>query len=430
MILKPHQLMVSGRFLPLFITQFLGAFNDNLFRSALIMLITFRLADQVGVSSAVLNNLAIGLFILPYFLFSALAGQLADKYEKTGQIVWIKIWEIVLATAGAIGFYYEILPLLMAVLAGLGLQSTFFGPIKYSIMPDLVDRPNLLSANALVEAGTFIAILLGTIVGGLVVLSDGGIMSIAGLTISIAVIGTLSGSKVVKTGRADPDLIISRNIFQSTGRLLKRAWADPVTRRTIIGISWIWTLGSIYLTQIPVMARDILYGDETVVTAILAIYSVGIGAGSIFASKILKGDISARLATPALLGLALVGGLLFVLLQLPGIPPENGDFHTFSSFLSKPLYWCILLVLCATSILGGMVIVPLYTILQDKSERHTRSQIIASNNIINSGFMFTGAVIAAGLLAAGLQTQDLFLVVGVFNLLIILAVKPLTKLLS
>ena len=194
------RLLSTRRFLPLFVTQFLGAFNDNLFRAALIMLITFRLAEQVAMDPGVLNNLATGLFILPYFIFSALAGQLADKFEKTTQIIWIKIWEILLMIIGAIGFAYEILPLLMFTLAGLGLQSTFFGPIKYGVIPDLLNREEMLTANALIETGTFVAILLGTIVGGLVVLSTGGIESLAGLTIGVAIIGTLSGSRVPNTG--------------------------------------------------------------------------------------------------------------------------------------------------------------------------------------------------------------------------------------
>jgi len=415
---------VSRRFLPLFITQFLGAFNDNLFRQAILILITFGLADQIAMQAAVLNNLAVGFFILPYFLFSALAGQLADKYEKSGQIVWIKIWEIILMIIGAFALYLSSLPLLIAVLCGLGLQSTFFGPIKYGILPDLMKENELLSANALIEAGTFIAILIGTIIGGLMMQREGGWMGLAALAISVAMIGTLSGRMVPKTGRAAPDLIIRKNIFASTSAQLAVAWRTDVTRRAIIGISWIWLYGSIYISQMPVVAKNHLGGDETVVTLFMACFSIGIGLGSFLCSKILKGVISARLAKPALIILCILSLLLY------GLLPAASVFETplgLSAFMNQPINWLVAFILTLTAICAGMVIVPMYAILQNMTPRAKRARMIAANNIINSGFMAGGAILAAVLLSRGLATTDILLIVGLANLIILPAATRLQK---
>ncbi len=418
-------LLTTRRFLPLFVTQFLGALNDNLFRQSLIMLITFRLAESLSVKPALMNNLAIGLFILPYFLFSALAGQLADKYEKSGQIFWIKVWEICLMLIGAIGFYHMSLPLLMATLAGLGLQSTFFGPIKYGILPDLMKKKELVGANALIEAATFIAILLGTIIGGLLILGNNGIFYVVALTFSVAVVGTLSGSMVPKAGKAAPDLKLSFNIFTETGRQLKKAWQHPVARPAITGISWIWLYGSIYMTQIPVLVKERLHGDETVVTLFLACFSLGVGAGSFLSSKLLKGRISADYVVHALFSLMLVSLLLCFL--LPGETALSGALTNVSTFLASPSSWLILIVLIVISAAAGLWVVPLYAILQTSTDRNERSRTIAANNIVNSGFMAGGALLATFLLGLGLSSTGLLLVLAFANLLLIPASLNLRK---
>ncbi len=412
----------TKRFLPLFITQFLGAFNDNLFRSAIIMLITFGMAEQIGTAPAILNNVAIGLFILPYFIFSALAGQLADKYEKSGQIIWIKIWEVLLMLVGALGFYLGSLPILIAVLAGLGLQSTFFGPIKYSILPELMNQKELLSANALIEAGTFIAILLGTIIGGLVATSEGGVLGVSVLTIIAALIGVFSGRLVPKTVPAAPDLKITKNIFASTRNQLKKAWSVDISRYSILGISWVWMYGSLYITQIPVVAKDHLQGDETVVTIFMACFTLGIGLGSMLCSKMLKGSISARLAKPALLGLLALGIALY--LALPTVS-ESQKLLNITEFMQVPFNWFILALLLSTAALAGMIIVPMYAILQDKSDTSERSRMIAANNIVNSGFMGGGSITATIIVAVGLTTPDVLLILALANLLLL---RPAIKL--
>ncbi len=380
------------------------------------MLITFGLAEEIGAQVAVMNNVAIGLFILPYFLFSALAGQLADKYDKSQQIFWIKLWEVGLMVIGGLGFYFTSLPLLIAVLCGLGLQSTFFGPIKYGILPDLMKTDELLAANAMIEAGTFIAILLGTIVAGIFMASGYGVAGITGLAIFAAIVGTLSGKAVPKTERAAPHLQITKNIFSSTKEQLSRAWSKDISRRSIIGTSWIWLYGSLYLSQLPVVAKDHLGGDETVVTLFMASFSVGVGVGSFLSSRILKGVISARLAKPALVALIALSISFFAFLPAHQIGAELSGIH---NFLSTPFNWLIIALLLSTAIFSGMIIVPMYTILQHSAAKAERARMIAANNIVNSGFMAGGAIVAAIILALGVTSADVLLLLGLSNLLML-----------
>lgn len=416
---KKSSFIFTRRFLPIFLTQFFGAFNDNLFRQAVIILITFKFATELAMAPAILTNLAVGLFILPYFLFSALAGQLADKFEKARQIVWIKIWEIGLMILGGFAFYLESLPLMITVLAGLGLQSTFFGPIKYGILPDLMDRDELLSTNALVEAGTFIAILLGTIIGGLLVLSDGGIFQVSAFMVLIAVIGTVTGWLVPKTGQAAPDLTIQINVFASTRHLMKSSWSNDISRRSIIGISWIWLLGTIFIAQIPDIVKNRLGGNEDMVTLFMACFSVGIGAGSMLCSRLLKGEITARLATPGLWALAVITTALYLMLPGPLPAETSAPFTSVSDFLLDPMNLVITVILVLISMGAGMVIVPLYAVLQDRTDRAERSRTIAATNVVNSGFMAGGSLLAAALIGFGFSSPQVLLFTGFANLLFV-----------
>ena len=417
--------MATRRFIPIFLTQFLGAFNDNLFRQAVIILITFQFAEELAMGSAILTNLAVGLFILPFFLFSALAGQLADKYEKATQVVWIKVWEIGLMVIGGVAFYYESLPLMIAVLAGLGLQSTFFGPIKYGILPDLMKREELLSANAMVEAATFIAILLGTVIGGLLVASEGGLGKVSIFMIGMAVLGTITAKAIPKTGQAAPDLTVQKNIFSSTGALLKASWGSDISRRSILVISWIWLLGTIFIAQIPDIVKNSLGGSETIVTLFMASFSLGIGAGSLGCNSFLKGEISARLARPGLIALALTTGLLYIL--LPASPVTEGEilYHSVADFIASPVNAMITGLLILISMGAGVVIVPLYAILQDRTDRSTRSRTMAATNIVNSGFMAGGSLLAAALIGFGISSAQVLLIAGIANLLFVPLVKRL-----
>ena len=419
---KNTHFLFTRRFLPLFLTQFLGAFNDNIFRQAVIILITFQFAAELSMAAPILTNLAVGLFILPFFLFSALAGQLADKFEKSNQIVWIKLWEIILMIIGAFAFYAESLPLMIIVLAGLGLQSTFFGPIKYGILPDLMKRTELLSANALVEAATFVAILLGLMIGGTLVLSEGGLTQVSYFMIAIAVTGTLTGRMVPKTGQAAPDLKIKLNIFASTGQLLKSSWSNDISRRAIIGISWIWLLGTIFIAQIPDIVKNRLGGDEQIVTLFMACFSLGIGAGSLICSRLLKGVITARLAVPALWFLVIVSSALVAL--LPASAPTDAAIG-LQIFLQSPVNIVITVLMICIAIGAGIIIVPLYAILQDKTDRQERSRTMAATNIVNSGFMAVGSLLAAALIGAGISSPQVLLITGIANLVFIPIIRRL-----
>lgn len=417
-------ILLTKRFFPIFITQFLGAFNDNLFRQAVIILITFQFADALDIPSPILTNLAVGLFILPFFLFSALAGQLADKYEKTTQIIWIKAWEVVLMILGGISLYLGNLWMMIGVLGGLGLQSTFFGPIKYGVLPDLMHRNELLNANALVEAATFIAILTGTIIGGMFVMSEGGLVQVSYFMIGIAVLGVITGSRVPKTGQADPELNISKNVFASTGALLRTSWQNDVTRRSIIAISWIWLLGTLFIAQIPDIVKNRLHGDEQVVTLFMASFSVGIGVGSMLCNRLLKGTISAALAPKALIALSVTIIILFALIpEAEGTSIEVG----VSMFLDKPLNWLITGLLGLVAIAAGVVIVPLYAVLQDHTDRAKRSRTMAATNIVNSGFMAGGSLVAAALIGFGMTSPMILLLAAVINLSLVWVTKQLER---
>lgn len=411
--------LFTRRFLPLFLTQFLGAFNDNLFRQAVIILITFRFSQELAISAPELTNLAVGLFILPFFLFSALAGQLADKFEKTNQIVWIKIWEIGLTVLGAFAFYLDSLPMMIGILAGLGLQSTFFGPIKYSILPALMHRHELVAANGLIQAATYIAILAGLVVGGSLILSEGGLSQVSGVMIGLAVIGTLTGRLVPKTGQADPDLTVNVNVVASTGQVLRSSWRNDTIRRSIIAISWIWLLGTIFIAQIPDIVKNRLGGNEQIVTLFMVCFCLGIGAGALFCSRALKGAISARLAVPGLVLLTVLTTTMFV--ALPAAPLAldaiDGALHeNLSDFLTIPLHALITGLMLLIAMAAGVVIVPLYAVLQDKSPVEQRSRTMAATNIVNSGFMAVGSLVAAALIGQGLTSAQILLLTGLLNL--------------
>lgn len=430
-------LFLDRRFLPLMITQFMTAFNDNLFRAAIIALITYKLAAEAGVEAGVLNNMALALFMAPYFLFSAVAGEMADRFEKSGQIFWIKIWEVGLIILGALGFYLEDLTLLLVVLTGLGLQSTFFGPLKYGILPDLVKKEELLAANALIEAGTFLAILLGTSFGTLVVLSgpkDGntaiaqsGLLAMAGFTLAVALIGAIASRFIHKTGESAPNLRVRKNIFASTTKLVRESWNQPVARHSIVLLSWIWTVGSIYLTQIPVLTKDYLMGSEEVITLFLAGFSVGVGVGSISTNTLLDGRISAKLIAPGLWALLFVSVGLYALAPTEPTNLEVSQLIGMETFMGDSGNLVILALLVIYAMAIGILMVPLYAILQDRSAEEERSQMIAANNIVNAIYMVVGAGVAAALIESGVETPMVLLIAGLVGMLFLPVVPKLTK---
>jgi acyl-[acyl-carrier-protein]-phospholipid O-acyltransferase / long-chain-fatty-acid--[acyl-carrier-protein] ligase len=419
-------LLKTRRFLPIFVTVFLGAFNDNLFKMAMVTVITYELAAKMGLDAGVLNPLAGGLFILPFVLFSAFAGQLADKYEKSRQIRIIKFVEILIMILGAISLYYSNINLMFFTLFMLGAQSTFFGPIKYSILPNHLKDNELMGGNALIETATFISILLGNVVGGLLVLADNGILWTSALTLACAIIGWRSGSMVPITERADPDLKINYNIVSESWRLLKRSKSNKQVFKSVLAISWFWFFGSLFLIQFPTFAKDVIGANESVLTLFIATFSLGTGAGSMLCSHALKGEISLKFVPlAALLMTAFCFDLYFASGQ--AVASKSDQLITLSTYLQSATNWRVLIDFLGVAVAGGFYIVPLYTNIQSKANKAELSRMIASNNIINSFFIVGSAVLAAGLIMAGFSVPEVFLVGGILNCVVALLLIKSTK---
>lgn len=408
-------LLGKRRFLPFFLTQFLGAFNDNVFKNGLLALITFQAASELGggVNESLFNNLAAGLFILPFFLFSATAGQLADKYEKSQLMRLIKIWEIGVMILGAIGFVLGNLYLLIGVLFLMGTQSAFFGPVKYGILPQHLDDSELVAGNGLVEMGTFLAIILGIMAGGLLTNIDGyGVWIVAAAVIALAGLGYASSRGIPKAPALSPELKINWNLFTETWRNIGYARGNRTVFLSVMGISWFWFLGAVYLTQLPEYTKEVLHGDQTVMTLLLALFSIGIGFGSVLCDRLSGHKVELGLVPFGSIGLTAFGvDLAFATggmaatasMDVWGFLDAGGSYRVITDILLIGLF-------------GGFYIVPLYALIQQRSEPSHRSRIIAANNIINAGFMVLAAAFAIALLGpAGLDIPILFLVLAVLN---------------
>lgn len=404
--LQPR-LFTSPRLLPFFVVQFLGAMNDNLYKNALVILIAYRDA-QSSTDTQVVVTIASALFILPYFLFSATAGQMADKLAKTRLVRIVKLWEVGVMVLGAISLAVANVPFQLAILFLLGVQATVFGPVKYGILPELLAPTELMEGNALIEAGTFLAILIGTIAGGLLVLAPHGVAIVAAALLLIALGGYGASLAVPRTTEAAPALRLKANIAAETWRILRYAQETPGLRRPILGISWFWLVGAGYLAQFPNYARAVLGADNTVVTLFLTLFSIGIGAGSLLCGRLQQGRIDARLVPWGALGMA-----LFALdLVLAGAKATPGPTLVgVGAFLAVPAHWRIVGDLFALALSGGVFVVPLYALMQARSEAHHRARVIAANNVVNALFMVAVGGASALVLAAGGGVE------GVFSLL-------------
>ncbi len=408
-----YHLFQTPRFLPLFITQFLGALNDNLFKNALVILILYRLAEVVGLDGQILVTVAAGAFILPFFLFSATAGQLSDKFEKSHLIRLIKLAEILIMGLAVGGFLWGDPYLMLAVLFLMGTQSTFFGPLKYAILPDHLHENELIGGNALIEAGTFLAILIGTILGGVIILTENGRTVVSACIVVLAACGWVSSFFIPRAEPPSPSLKLNPNVLAETWNICRAAIARRDIRLTILGISWFWLVGATFLTQFPGLAKNVIGANEHVVTLFLTTFSIGIGLGSLLCNKLLDGEITAKFVPFGALGMTLFTLDLF--LATSGQVAAPGELQGIAAFLSQPTAWRILADLTAISVCGGIFIVPLYTILQWRSEAAQRSRMVAANNIVNALFMVVGAVGATLMLVAGMSVPDIFLVVAVVN---------------
>ena len=406
-------LLASRRLLPLFLTQFLSAVNDNLFRTALIVHITFQ-GTQTPETKAFLSNIAIALFILPYFLFSATAGQLADKYEKSRLIRYVKLWEVAAMALAALGFALDNTVYQLAVLFFLGLQSTFFGPVKYGILPDHLQTDELMGGNALIEAGTFLAILIGNIAGAILMHdANYGPSVVSAVLLMLAVAGWAVSLLVPRAKRAMPELPINPNILAETFGIIRYAQERRDLRLSIMGISWFWAMGALFIAQFPAYAKDTLGADDTVVPLFLAAFSVGIGTGSLLCGRLLRGEVSARLAPLGALGMTI---FTFDLCWASGgAAVGDGALLDLRAFLSHPANWRLVADLFALAVCGGLFIVPLYAILQARSEESHRSRVVAANNILNALYITAAGIVSAISIALGASTPQVFLAVGVVN---------------
>ena len=416
--MSPFSFMSSSRFLPLFVTQFLGALNDNLFKAAITVLIVYRLA-QSDQSGQILATIGTGLFILPYVLFSALAGQLADKYEKSRLFRLIKLAEIVIMALGVAALLEGNVYTLLTILFLMGTQSTFFSPIKYAVLPDHLREDELLAGNAILEAGTFIAVLAGTLIGTQFVLGSFGIPLVSGLLIALAVLGYAASFFIPAAPPPVPELRLSYNLVGQTRILISYAANHRTIWLVILGISWFWMVGAVMLSQLPALAKDILHANETVLSLFLTIFSVGIGVGSVLCSRILRGEISARSVPFGALGMALAGIDLFVSTRfhIPESFLAAEGMIGFSTFIAYPFAWRVMADLFILAAAGGFFVVPLNTMMQAESDPEFRARVIATNNILNATFMVGGSLVAAAMLAINLRIPDIFAALAVGNLI-------------
>jgi 1-acyl-sn-glycerol-3-phosphate acyltransferase len=405
-------LLQARRFRPFFLTQFLGAFNDNLFKNALVVLLTFQSAQWTTIAPEILANLAAGIFILPFFLFSATAGQLADKYDKAMLARMVKVLEMGIMLVAAAGFFLHSLGLLLGALFLLGLHSTMFGPVKYAILPQHLKEEELIGGNALVEAGTFVAILIGTLAGGLLAGAGLDPVWVAGAGFLVAVLGYVTSRGIPPAPAPVPDLVVNPNPLTETWRNIGFARENRTVFLSILGISWFWLYGALFLAQFPAFAKNVLGGGEGAVTLLLATFTIGIGIGSLLCERMSSKHVELGLVPFGSIGLTLFGlDLGFAALPLAA----GAEVRGVGALLGEFSTWRILFDLFMIGLFGGFFIVPLYALVQLRSAPEQRARIIAANNIMNALFMVVGAGAAAGLLGAGLSIPTLFIVAAICN---------------
>lgn len=405
-------LLKTHRFAPFFVTQFLGAFNDNLFKNALVVLLTFHAASWTTIKPELLTNLAAGIFILPFFLFSATAGQLADKFDKAKLARLVKVLEMLIMGVAALGFFMQSLSVLLGALFLLGLHSTLFGPVKYAILPQHLREEELVGGNALVEAGTFVSILLGTLGGGLLAGMGGHPSWVAFAGLAVAAAGFVASCAIPSAPAPEPELRVNLNPLSETWRNIGFARRNRRVFLSILGISWFWLYGALLLAQIPVYAKNVLGGDETSVTLLLAAFTVGIGLGSMLCEKFSGKHVEIGLVPFGAIGLTIFG--LDLAFASPSLLPADAPL-AFAGLLGLHSTWRVLFDLFLLGAFGGLFIVPLYVLMQVHSEREHRARIIATNNILNALFMVVGALGAAALLGSGVTIPQLFGIAALCN---------------
>ena len=412
------RLLREKRFLPFFVTQFLGAFNDNVFKTALITLVTFRAGQLTALDPSMLATVLPGLFILPFFLFSATSGQIADKFDKATLARAVKLFEIAIMCLAAWGFMASLLWPLVGALFLTGLQSTLFGPVKYSYLPQHLATSELVGGNGLVEMGTFVAILLGQVLGaGLISWSDSG-TAIGVTVVGLAVAGWLASRVIPASPPADPRLRINWNPLTETWRNLRFAQGNRVVWLSILGISWFWFYGATLLAQFPRFAGELLGGDESVFILLLSVFSLGVGSGSLLCEKLSGSRVELGLVPFGAIGLTLFGVDLFL------ASPAQAE-HAGSWLQVAATHWRVLADIALIGLFGGFYIVPLYALIQTRSEKSHQSRIIAANNILNAAFMVLSAGVTLLLFRLGLSIPQLFLATALFNAVVAIYIYTL-----
>jgi 1-acyl-sn-glycerol-3-phosphate acyltransferase len=414
------ELLTQKRFLPFFVTQFLGAFNDNIFKNALIILIAFQGSQFIETDADLLINIAAALFILPFFLFSATAGQWIDKYEKSKSIRIIKLLEVGIMSIAAYAFIQGYIVMLIALLFLMGTQSTFFGPAKYSYIPQHLKETELIEGNAWVQMGTFVAILIGTILGGVMIAEEQGRQYVGYTIVLFAVAGYLSSRFIPVTPSLNKDLKINWNVFSETYRNIKFLKSNRTVFLSILGISWFWFLGATYLVQLPNYTKTTLGGNEQVVTLLLTLFTVGIGTGSLLCNWLSGKKIEIGLVPFGSIGLTLFGIDLYFS-QPAVVPMATLGIKEFLTVEYVRLMADVVLI----GFFGGLYIVPLMALVQQRSDPEHLSRVIAGNNIINSLLMVLSAAVAIVVLSSGFSIAQLFLLVAIFNAIIAIYIYSL-----
>lgn len=408
-------LLGTKRFAPFFLTQFLGAFNDNVFKNVLIILIAYTFSRNMATGSNTLINVAAGLFILPFFLFSALAGQIADKYEKSMLIKRIKFVEILIMAGGSVAFYLQNVYLLLFFLFLMGAQSTFFGPLKYSIIPQHLKPSEVVGGNAMVEMGTFVSILLGTIAGGVLGQMESGMIIGSAAVLIIAFLGFLSSLYIPRAAPPIPDMKVNFNLFSQTFTTIQYGRKVHSVFLSILAISWFWFLGLAYLTQLPIYTKDVLKGAESVLTLLLTMFSIGIGIGSLLCERLSGKKVELGLVPLGSIGLSIFGIDLFFAYKTPAISYLMG----IREFLNTAGGVRVLSDLILIGIFGGFYSVPLLSFIQIRTEPEYRARVIAANNILNALLMVIATVAGALFIGVmGLTIPQFFLVIAIMNIVV------------
>jgi acyl-[acyl-carrier-protein]-phospholipid O-acyltransferase/long-chain-fatty-acid--[acyl-carrier-protein] ligase len=418
-----NYLFKSKRFLPLFITQFCSAFNDNVLKNSLIILVTYKLSQTLLIPSGFVILIANALFILPYILFAGIAGQLADKYESTIIVKLVKFVEIIISAFAIYGFLNESVILLLILIFFMGTHSAFFGPIKYSILPEHLKRDELISANGYIEAATFLSILAGTLIGGLYIGASYFVIMIMLVT---SIIGFISSLYIPKSKNFNKDLIINKNIFKEILLVIKYAQSRRNVFLCILGISWFWFLGATLLSQVPLLARDVLYADYGVSNLFLAVFSLGVIVGSFLCNKIISNEITSKYLFISAIGISIFGIDLYFACKNYVISCEMSSLKNIFSFLSNVKSWRILLDLFCMSSITGIYAVPLYAVMQYYSPPTHRARIIAVNNVYNSIFMIISFIFISTLLALNFTVQTIILLLSVANIIVAIFILSFT----